>query len=169
MCVIAYADERRRAARAPPGPYLHTGHRRGRDTEIRMPRRAVRQPLNFEDTSQKCVRLYRPCCTGLHWALLGPRPIWETGKVLSSLHLILGISAVSVLSNYPRFIHKLSTTFPHSNLVRAAGGIIYMYMGDDSEADEGPAELFGVHRLRLAPGTKSGYMGWRSRFSCCVQ
>ena len=31
VCVIAHADEGRRAARAPPGPYLPTGHRRGRD------------------------------------------------------------------------------------------------------------------------------------------
>ena len=28
VCVIVYADERRRAARAPPGPYLHAGHHR---------------------------------------------------------------------------------------------------------------------------------------------
>ena len=39
VCVIAHADERRRATGAPQGPYLHTGHRRGRDTEIRVYRR----------------------------------------------------------------------------------------------------------------------------------
>ena len=59
---------------------------------------------------------------------------------------------VELSTLYPRFIHNLS----YSNLVRAAGG-----MGDDAEADEGPAEVFGVHRLRLAPGTKSGYLGVR--------
>ena len=32
---------------------------------------------------------------------------------------------------------------------------------EDDEADEGPFEEFGIHRLELAPGTKSGYVGVR--------
>ena len=32
VCVTAYTDERRRAARPPPGPYLHTGHHRAMAT-----------------------------------------------------------------------------------------------------------------------------------------
>ena len=36
-------------------------------------------------------------------------------------------------------------------------------MGEDDEGtdDEGPIEVFGVHGLELAPGTKSGYIGVR--------
>ena len=36
-------------------------------------------------------------------------------------------------------------------------------MEDDEEGEdeEGPIEVFGVHRLQLAPGTKSGYTGVR--------
>ena len=60
---------------------------------------------------------------------------------------------------YPQVIHSLSHI----------ATLCVRQVAHDSEADEGPAEVFGVHRLRLAPGTKSGYMGWRSRFSCCVQ
>ena len=32
---------------------------------------------------------------------------------------------------------------------------------EDDEDDEGPFEEFGIHRLELAPGTKSGYVGVR--------
>ena len=32
---------------------------------------------------------------------------------------------------------------------------------EDDEDDEGPFEVFGIHRLELAPGTKSGYVGVR--------
>lgn len=32
---------------------------------------------------------------------------------------------------------------------------------DEGEDDEGPVEVFGVHRLELAPSTKSGYIGVR--------
>ena len=34
-------------------------------------------------------------------------------------------------------------------------------MGDDSEANEGAVEVFGIHRLPLAAGTPSGYLGVR--------
>ena len=32
---------------------------------------------------------------------------------------------------------------------------------DEGKDDEGPIEVFGVHRLELAPGTMSGYIGVR--------
>ena len=32
---------------------------------------------------------------------------------------------------------------------------------EDDEDDEGPFEVFGIHRLELAPGTKSGDVGVR--------
>ena len=32
---------------------------------------------------------------------------------------------------------------------------------EDDEDDEGAFEVFGIHRLELAPGTKSGYVGVR--------
>ena len=36
-------------------------------------------------------------------------------------------------------------------------------MGEDDEGtdDEGPIEVFGIHRLELKPGSKSGYVGVR--------
>ena len=33
--------------------------------------------------------------------------------------------------------------------------------GSDDEDANGPFEVFGVHRLKLAPGTRSGYIGVR--------
>ena len=33
--------------------------------------------------------------------------------------------------------------------------------GSDDEEAEGPHEVFGVHHLKLAPGTRSGYLGVR--------
>ena len=36
---------------------------------------------------------------------------------------------------------------------------------EDDEDDEGPFEMFGIHRLELAPGTKSGYVGVRPNLS----
>ena len=36
---------------------------------------------------------------------------------------------------------------------------------EDDEDDEGPFEAFGIHRLELAPDTKSGYVGVRPNLS----
>ena len=33
--------------------------------------------------------------------------------------------------------------------------------GSDDEEAEGPFEVIGVHRLKLAPGSRSGYVGVR--------
>ena len=34
-------------------------------------------------------------------------------------------------------------------------------MEEETVADEGPIEVFGVHRLELGPGSRSGYVGVR--------
>ena len=34
-------------------------------------------------------------------------------------------------------------------------------MESEGEEADAPVEVFGVHRLRLAPGTKSSYLGVR--------
>ena len=70
--------------------------------------RAGGSSLNFGDTNQKCVRLYRPV---QHRADCIYRPIWETAKVLSSLHLIQ-LYWASALFPYCRIIHALSTSYP---------------------------------------------------------
>ena len=38
---------------------------------------------------------------------------------------------------------------------------------DEGEDDEGPIELFGIHRLQLAPGSRSGYVGVANCLCSC--